>query len=137
AGGWQMTVPDGPLLIRFDGDLTERLDWLSAHLSLAELQEVQAALGPEETDGPLALLALSGHLRPLPRLLARRQGERLVRLLAPGALVSYLQPLIRLADGAVFGYEALVRSRRSGAVVLPGELWTLARAAGLVGHLER
>ena len=57
------------------------------------------------------------------------------RLFAPGALRSVVQPVVRLADGEVIGYEALSRSvdpgrRLAGPVVLP------AAAEGWSAELE-
>lgn len=86
--------------------------------------------------GPADLLGFANCSSTLPSLLTRRQDEHVARLLDPRALVSFLQPIIRLADGTVYGYEALLRGHLDDRLVLPAELWRLARDTGSLARLE-
>jgi EAL domain-containing protein (putative c-di-GMP-specific phosphodiesterase class I) len=52
--------------------------------------------------------------------------------LAQGDFALHYQPVVRLADGAVEGVEALVRWRRAGGLVLPGEFISVAEASGVI-----
>lgn len=56
-------------------------------------------------------------------------------LLEPGALVAVFQPIVRLTDGAIIGYEALSRSAR-GLPGTPEEWFAAARAEGLAARLD-
>ncbi|MEO1310121.1 MAG: EAL domain-containing protein [Pseudomonadota bacterium] len=55
-----------------------------------------------------------------------------------GEIEAHYQPVIRLADGAAAGFEALVRWRRSDeALVPPSEFLALAEESGLLEKMER
>jgi diguanylate cyclase (GGDEF)-like protein len=60
----------------------------------------------------------------------------LARLLAGGRLRISLQPIVRLADGTVFGYEALSRGPAGSALEAPAALFAAARAANLEVDLD-
>lgn len=86
--------------------------------------------------GPADLLGIADWLGTLPRLLAQRQQRVLEALLDPQALVSFLQPIVRMTDGTVYGYEALLRSQLDDRLVMPAEIWQLAEDAGVLDRLE-
>lgn len=63
--------------------------------------------------------------------------ERLVRGLDGGEIQAWFQPLVRLDDEAVIGFEALARwVRGDGEVVRPGDFIPVAEQSGLVGRLD-
>jgi diguanylate cyclase (GGDEF)-like protein/PAS domain S-box-containing protein len=75
-------------------------------------------------------------------VLAQQAGARLQRemeirrAIEQGEFLMYYQPKIRLADGALAGFEALVRWRREdGSLVLPGEFIPLCEETGLIVEL--
>ena len=69
------------------------------------------------------------------RRVAMRAKERLRDLLVNQKLFILYQPIIRLADRGVQGYEALVRG--PAGLNMPATLFGLASNAGLVGELAR
>ncbi|WP_290890357.1 EAL domain-containing protein [Arenimonas sp.] len=57
--------------------------------------------------------------------------------LAHGEFIPYFQPIVRLADGATVGYEALARWRHPQRGVLgPGEFMAVAEDSGLIEPLD-
>lgn len=59
------------------------------------------------------------------------------RALARNEFEPYLQPIVRLADGAVLGYEALLRWRHtSRGLLLPGEFLSVAEESGNVEQID-
>jgi diguanylate cyclase (GGDEF)-like protein len=59
------------------------------------------------------------------------------RALARNEFEPYLQPIVRLADGAVLGYEALLRWRHaSRGLLLPGEFLAVAEESGNVEQID-
>ncbi len=57
-------------------------------------------------------------------------------LLEPGAVVPVFQPVVRLSDGHVIGYEALARMPSAATIRPPQEWFALADAVGLRVDLE-
>ena len=64
--------------------------------------------------------------------------ERQLRAgLARGEFVPYFQPVVRLSDGAVTGYEALVRWRHpQRGMLAPGEFLPVAEESGLIEAID-
>ena len=62
--------------------------------------------------------------------------EELPRAIEQRELEVHLQPKVTLADGAVYGFEALVRWRRNGKLVPPSEFITIAEESGLVVDID-
>jgi diguanylate cyclase (GGDEF)-like protein len=56
-------------------------------------------------------------------------------LLEPGALIAVFQPIVRLTDGAIIGYEALSRSAH-GIPGTPEDWFAVARAEGFAAPLD-
>lgn len=66
-----------------------------------------------------------------------RPGAGTVReLLATGALSCAFQPLVRLSDASIFGYEGLLRGPGRNGQQLPEPLFRAARREGCAGALE-
>lgn len=62
--------------------------------------------------------------------------EELPRALENGDLEVYLQPKVSLPDRAVYGFEALVRWRRNGQLMLPADFIKIAEDSGLVVEID-
>jgi EAL domain-containing protein (putative c-di-GMP-specific phosphodiesterase class I) len=75
----------------------------------------------------------------LAALLSGVRGRWLAELLCGDRLVSHFQPIVRATDPtAVFGHECLVRGLTpNGGLVPPRDLFTAARGAGMLSHLDR
>ena len=70
----------------------------------------------------------------LPRILGR--GKELETLLRERAVLAFFQPLVRLSDGEVFGYEHLGRGRLGDEITSPGVLFSIAEAIGMERELN-
>ena len=62
--------------------------------------------------------------------------EEIRALLAPGAVVPVFQPVVRLSDGLVIGYEALARMPGASTIRRPHDWFALAETVGLRVDLE-
>ncbi len=62
--------------------------------------------------------------------------EELPLAIENGDLLVYLQPKVTLSNGVIFGFEALVRWNRNGAIVSPGDFIGLAEESGLVIDID-
>lgn len=83
-----------------------------------------------------------GHLlrmQTLEQLLTRIRGEWLADMLAAGRIETWFQPIVHAgAPREVFAYECLMRGRTAdGTLVLPQEIFTVARKADLLFQLDR
>ena len=65
----------------------------------------------------------------------RDVGPFVARLLEPGALVAVFQPIVRLTDGAIVGYEALTRAA-DGSARSPEDWFAVARAEESAARLD-
>ena len=85
------------------------------------------------------------HMEALSSLVARVEGERIVELLRENRLTSWFQPIVELSNGTdvnggytVFAYECLARGvDPDGSLINPGEMFSVAREAGLLFYLDR
>ncbi|MCD5323915.1 MULTISPECIES: EAL domain-containing protein [Pontibacillus] len=68
-------------------------------------------------------------------LYERLSHPELVTIIEEGHFTSYLQPIVHMDTGEVYGYEALLRSRDGS--VSPGELFSFAKRAGLHSMLDQ
>lgn len=72
------------------------------------------------------------------KLLERRAlVDALPRAIRNGGLEVFMQPKVMLADGAPYGFEALVRWRRDGQIVPPDRFIDVAEESGLILELDR
>lgn len=79
------------------------------------------------------------HTAPLARLVGRIRGEWVRQMLAEDRFVTHFQPIVEARDAErVYAHECLVRGReRNGALVSPGEMLPVAKAAGLLPQFDR
>ncbi|MFW3171436.1 EAL domain-containing protein [Geodermatophilus sp. CPCC 206100] len=108
---------------------------LARELTTAEAEDVRVA-----TDPPTDRAALAARLLAAPTLaveLARRGVTVEIGLLAEAELWSAYQPIVRLADRAVVGHEALLRGLVDGREVGGGDLFFVAESAGWLARLDR
>ncbi|KGP90197.1 signal peptide protein [Pontibacillus chungwhensis BH030062] len=68
-------------------------------------------------------------------LFERLSYPELVTIIEEGLFTSYLQPIVHMDTGEVYGYEALLRSTERN--VSPGELFSFAKRAGLHSMLDQ
>lgn len=68
--------------------------------------------------------------------LRRDRGAALVRIVARGDLRIVYEPIVRLADGTVEGYEALTRGPVGSGLESPGRLFDVAEDCGLEYELD-
>ena len=62
----------------------------------------------------------------------------LIEILEAKRFVSWFQPILSATDGAVVGYESLLRGRRSdGSLMFPGEIFALAGDNDLLFQVDR
>lgn len=124
-----------PLVVRCDSRLGAHVAAAARAVTRAERLDCLALALPHAGAPSLAEL---GRMRTLEALAAQSAGQALVALLRDGQLFSHFQPIVALASREVFGHEALLRVRgggeKSGA---PGPMLAVARAAGLLFHLDR
>lgn len=110
--------------------------------------EVGGRLSETEAQGTRALVVAAGvtptladfmNTQPLGTLLAGVRSRWLVDLLREERLETHFQPIVAAADPTVpFAYECLVRGRDgAGRLIAPRELFTAARTADLLFHLDR
>lgn len=113
------------------------------------LQRVQAtkAFNALERRGLSALLlepgeTLSFHsftrARTLEQWLGLLDACGLIEILEAKRFVSWFQPILSATDGAVVGYESLLRGQRSdGSLMFPGEIFALAGDNDLLFQVDR
>ncbi len=89
----------------------------------------------------LAAISISdlGRMQTLQTLLARARGRWLLQMLEASRVATYFQPIICTErPDHVFGYECLTRGiSAAGRLVSPGEMFEVARDAGLLFQLDR
>ena len=127
----------GMLAVGFTPVLLERLVAdMGALLTPTEAQGTRALIVPADRPPTVADLM---NTQPLSTLLAGVRYRWLADVLREDRLETHFQPIVAAADPtAVFGYECLVRGRDpAGALIPPAELFTAARTADLLFHLDR
>ena len=123
----------GVLLEQADGmriegpDWPERLEEILERLSFSE----RAALLATPLTGAGSQLTLSAD-----DVLLRTRTQWLPDLLNGSQLYPHLQPIVSLADGITYGYEALIRGRVGEREVNGGEIVQAAKAHGAIFTLD-
>lgn len=75
-------------------------------------------------------------MSPMSSNFPERGPAALKQLLQTQALDAVFQPIVSLADGAIIGYEGLIRGPAGHALESPGALFETAAAGGLLAELE-
>ncbi|MBB5234018.1 EAL domain-containing protein [Deinococcus budaensis] len=124
------------LLVAQDLPLEERAGaWFISPAGFGRLEAVLAALSPTERPGVLAApWTAAGELDPWGlaplEVWVRRLGSAWFAAASTGGLHFHLQPVVALASGQVYGYEALVRAHGEGGLIGAGPLLEAAAAHG-------
>jgi diguanylate cyclase (GGDEF)-like protein len=133
-------VGNGPFIavpLEFGDDLLGVLvAWGRADVAdvLLFLQVVAGQLG--SAWGRLSLSSRpAGHRRTRTRI-SRVTGQHLRELIASGGILAAVQPVVRLLDGVVLGYESLCRVHPWKGPQTPEELFDAATAEGIEEDLE-
>jgi EAL domain-containing protein (putative c-di-GMP-specific phosphodiesterase class I) len=123
---------------------TDAVDSLIAaacqELTVIEAQEVRCLVLASTDLTSTAVLSQAMTASPLAEAGARIEHADLVQLFEDEDRCFYsdYQPIVNLADGRVFGHEALLRAQTSlGGRVMPDELFPAAEAAGWIHLLDR
>lgn len=139
--GWEHFPALGALRVPIDArDPDAGLSWLYSLLSSliapARLARLRATWA--RTDIPLELqLPQLLHALELPSLLGP-SSEGLAEILRSGGLRTWLQPIVRRDNRAVWGYECLLRGRtRGGDLVGAGQMLAWARQSRRSSTLDR
>ncbi|MCA1032400.1 EAL domain-containing protein [Bacillus timonensis] len=74
---------------------------------------------------------------PILQLHERIVNEKVVSFIQSGSLVSYLQPIINLHNGKLYGYESLLRAENLNEQIAPSTLFKIATDAGMHSLLDR
>lgn len=104
---------------------------LAATLSPIEQQAVRAA-GLDEAGN-----SNPWHAVPLATMLERLASAWLPGVLNTNAMVSFMQPIVRLDTGSTIGFEALARARFEGKLLNGGQLIDAARAHGALFQFDQ
>ncbi|MFV0422539.1 EAL domain-containing protein [Oleidesulfovibrio sp.] len=105
-------------------------------ISALELKDTKALLVDDREEFTIQHLA---RMQPLESVVARPRGDWLFELLQDGRIFSHFQPIVEAKNPQnVFGYECLARGRtRSGEILSPKTMFSIANAADMLFHLER
>ncbi|MBK1709612.1 MULTISPECIES: EAL domain-containing protein [Marichromatium] len=116
-------------------------------LDFLERLRVDQPFNALEREGILALLLAPGEgldfhaftrAHSLERWFALLAARPLLEILEYQRFVSWFQPIVSIADGAVVGHEALLRGRLpEGGLMFPGEIFSLAAANDLLFQVDR
>jgi diguanylate cyclase (GGDEF)-like protein/PAS domain S-box-containing protein len=99
------------------------------------LRDAQLALRRAKADGGGRVeMADPGEQADALRRLALERDLR--RAVERNEIEPWYQPIVRLEDGVVVGFEALARWRRDGAMVSPAEFIPVAEETGLIGAVD-
>lgn len=127
----------GMIAVPLAGGLLERLAvQVGGLLSETEAQGTRALVVPADRTPTLADFM---NTQPLGTLLAAVRSRWLVDVLRDDRLETHFQPIVSATDPTeAFAYECLIRGQDgAGGLITPRELFTAARTADLLFHLDR
>ena len=128
--GWKHSEQGGTLRVRVPGSVAPLLAPIMDRLSWPEKRDARARFLPEgETQGgPFDVEALSAFV-------AKVRADWLLRILREDRLRVVFQPILSV-DGAVHGYECLLRGDADGETVTAGPMLEMARGAELLFQFD-
>jgi EAL domain-containing protein (putative c-di-GMP-specific phosphodiesterase class I) len=100
-----------------------------------------------EQEGITALLSKSGEplsfsdmkgVKPLSQLGAISESAEITDIIKNKAFTSYFQPIVDIASGEIYGYEALLRGvKTDGSILPPQQILDTARRGDMLFYLDR
>ncbi len=128
--GWKHSEQGGTIRVRVPGSVAPLLAPIMDRLSWPEKRDARARFLPEgETQGgPFDVEALSAFV-------AKVRADWLLRILREDRLRVVFQPILSV-DGAVHGYECLLRGDADGETVTAGPMLEMARGAELLFQFD-
>jgi len=106
-------------------------------LSDAEMQDTQVLFLSDIEAPSTSLLQAFGRMTSLRRLWGKVYHQPILQMMNVDNLRSYLQPIVNLHDGRVFGYESLIRGHKGDLRIPAYDLIDAARDAGSLFPLDR
>lgn len=113
-------------------ELLRKITNLTAFFRQGEVDDIRVSVRPSSGRKSLAENEV-----PLSQFIARLQRYDLFHIMQNRLFTSHMQPIVRLDDGAVFGYEFLLRPAGDEHPFKPFELFQAAAEAGLHSFLDR
>jgi len=103
--------------------------------SAAEQEGIMAML--RESNSPLSFYDMKS-VKPLSQLAAITESSEITNMIKNKSFTSYFQPIIELATGEIYGYEALLRGvRDDGEILTPGKILDTAKRGDMLFFLDR
>ena len=136
-----MQVLDRPFLVEgreLHSSASVGIAMVQPHYHSAEeiLRDADAAMYRAKADGRKRFALFDENLRQVAQQRLELERE-LRRGLAEARFIPYYQPIVSLGNGAVLGYETLLRWRRGdGEVLAPGAFLGLAEETGLIEEID-
>ncbi|MFN3964216.1 MAG: EAL domain-containing protein [Silanimonas lenta] len=136
-----MQVLDRPFLVEgreLHSSASVGIAMVQPHYHSAEeiLRDADAAMYRAKADGRKRFALFDENLRQVAQQRLELERE-LRRGLAEARFIPYYQPIVSLGNGAVLGYETLLRWRRGdGEVLAPGSFLGLAEETGLIEEID-
>lgn len=75
-------------------------------------------------------------VEPLRQFWSHYENSWLTKIIEEDKLFAVFQPIIAAHSGEVFAYECLLRAHRADQVMLPGQLFQIAKDTGMLFHLD-
>lgn len=112
-------------------------EYLSNHPKLLEAEKEAVNVYINQDNSPLSFSKLS-QIKTLSHYCALFDSKVLFDILENKSLTTYFQPIIKLDDMSIFGYECLSRGvDKSGNLIAPGKLFLMAKRSDMLFYLDR
>ncbi len=107
----------------------------NAHFAQNEQEDIQIVL--MDTAEPISLGILK-RVKSIKNYLNISRYQDVFEILKKGNLITYFQPIVRLADNTIFGYECLLRGRSTdGSMIPPYRILEAANSMDLMFYVDR